>query len=149
MMPYITSQFMPRKIKDRPLVVPDGCTNLGFIGQYVEVKDDAVFTVETSVRTAMDAVYKLTKLDKDVIEVYPSRYDIRYIIEGRKKNAGIKREFTEDDLTPIDPLKLGEIRKVILAFLNTIPPYYRMYTGRDQTVPERESVLNPKYPLDK
>ena len=149
MMPYITSQFMPRKIKDRPLVVPEGCTNLGFIGQYVEVKDDAVFTVETSVRTAMEAVYKLTKLDKDVIEVYPSRYDIRYIIEGRKKNAGIRGEFTEDDLPEIDPSKLGEIKKAILAFLNAIPPYYRMYTGRNQTVPEKESVLNPKYPLDK
>lgn len=149
MMPYVTSQFMPRKIKDRPLVVPDGCTNLGFIGQYVEVKEDAVFTVETSVRTAMEAVYKLAKLDKDVIEVYPSRYDIRVIVEGTKKNAGIKGEFTEDDLPPIDPSKLGEIRKIILAFLNTIPPYHLMYTGRDQTVSEKESVLNPKYPLDK
>jgi hypothetical protein len=42
MMPYITSQFMPRRIKDRPLIVPEGCTNLGFIGQFVEVKEDAV-----------------------------------------------------------------------------------------------------------
>lgn len=149
MMPYITSQFMPRKTNDRPKVVPEGCANLGFIGQYVEVKDDAVFTVETSVRTALEAVYKLTKLDKDVIEVYPSRYDIRYMVEGIKKNAGIKGELTEDVLPEIDPSKLGEIRKVILAFLNTIPPYYRMYTGRDQTVSEKESVLNPKYPLDK
>jgi oleate hydratase len=32
MMPYITSQFMPREIADRPKVVPEGCTNLGFIG---------------------------------------------------------------------------------------------------------------------
>ncbi len=149
MMPYITSQFMPRKIKDRPRVVPEGCVNLGFIGQYVEVKDDAVFTVETSVRTALEAVYKLTKLDKDVIEVYPSRYDIRYMVEGIKKNAGIRGELTEDVLSPLDPSKLGEIRKAILAFLNGIPPYYRMYTGRDQTVPEKESVLNPKFPLDK
>ena len=149
MMPYITSQFMPRKINDRPLVVPEGCTNLGFIGQYVDVKDDAVFTVETSVRTALEAVYKLTKLDKDVIEVYPSRYDIRYMVEGIKKNAGIRGELTEDVLPEIDPSKLGEIRKGILAFLNGIPPYYRMYTGRDQTVPEKESVLNPKFPLDK
>jgi myosin-crossreactive antigen len=46
MMPYITSQFMPHKISDRPRIVPDGCTNLAFIGQYVEVPGDAVFTVE-------------------------------------------------------------------------------------------------------
>jgi oleate hydratase len=149
MMPYITSQFMPRKTNDRPKVVPEGCTNFGFIGQYVEVKDDAVFTVETSVRTALEAVYMLTKLDKDINEVYPSRYDIRYLIEIFKKNAGIKGKFTEADLPKINPLKLGEIKRNILNFLNDIPPYYRMYTGRDRTVPEKESVLNPKFPLDK
>jgi len=149
MMPYITSQFMPRQIKDRPLIVPEGCTNLGFIGQYVEVKDDAVFTVETSVRTAMEAVYKLIRLDKDILEVYPSRYDIRYMVEIRKKNMGIKGKFTESDLPEIDPSKIGEIRKAILAFLNTVPPYYRMYTGRDQTVPGKDSVLDPKFPLDR
>ncbi len=44
MMPYITSQFMPRTCTDRPKVVPDGCTNLGFIGQFVEVPGDVVFT---------------------------------------------------------------------------------------------------------
>jgi len=27
MMPYITSQFMPRKIDDRPKVIPEGCVN--------------------------------------------------------------------------------------------------------------------------
>lgn len=30
MMPYITSQFMPRTGTDRPRVVPEGCTNLAF-----------------------------------------------------------------------------------------------------------------------
>jgi oleate hydratase len=62
MMPYINAEFMPRKVTDRPLGVPEGCTNLGFIGQFVEVQDDAVFTIETSVRTAMEAVYQLAKL---------------------------------------------------------------------------------------
>lgn len=149
MMPYITSQFMPRRIKDRPLIVPEGCTNIGFIGQYVEVKDDAVFTVETSVRTALEAVYKLTRLDKDIIEVYPSRYDIRYTVEHLKKNAGVKGKFTESDLPRINPFKLLGLRKKILDFLNGVPPYYRMYTGRDQSVPEKESILHPEYPLDK
>jgi oleate hydratase len=31
-MPYITSQFMPRRVADRPQVIPDGCVNLAFIG---------------------------------------------------------------------------------------------------------------------
>ena len=79
MMPYITSQFMPRKEIDRPKIVPDGCTNLAFIGQYVEVPGDVVFTIETSVRTPLQAVYQLTKLDKEIIEVNPARYEVGYI----------------------------------------------------------------------
>lgn len=149
MMPYINSEFMPRKVADRPLVVPEGCTNLGFLGQFVEVQDDAVFTVETSVRTAMEAVYKLTNLDKDILEVYPTRYDIRSIIEGIKDNAGIKGAFTEADLPKINSLKLNEVKKQILDFLNSIPPYYTRYPGRDQSVPAKELVLNPKFPLDR
>ena len=35
-LPYITSQFMPRKVSDRPKVIPDGCVNLAFLGEYVE-----------------------------------------------------------------------------------------------------------------
>ena len=46
-MPFITSQFVKRKISDRPDVVPQGSTNLALIGQYVEIPDDVVFTVDT------------------------------------------------------------------------------------------------------
>ena len=148
LMPYINAEFMPRKVTDRPKVVPEGCTNLGFIGQFVEVQDDAVFTVETSVRTAMEAVYQLTKLDRDIIEVYPSRYDIRHQITSMKRNMGIKGKFTAADLPKINPLKLNAIKKQILDYLNSIPPYYPLYTGRDQSVPGKESVLHPKFPLD-
>ena len=63
-MPYITSQFMPRAMNDRPQVIPEGSTNLAFIGQFVELPGDVVFTVETSVRTAMMAVYKTMHLDR-------------------------------------------------------------------------------------
>jgi oleate hydratase len=148
MMPYINAEFMPRKVTDRPLGVPKGCTNLGFIGQFVEVQDDAVFTVETSARTAMEAVYQLTKLDRNVIEVYPSRYDIRYQIASMKRNIGVKEKVTAADLPKINPLKLNDIKKQILDYLNSIPPYYSLYTGRDRSVPEKEAVLRPKFPLD-
>ena len=84
MMPYITSQFMPRKEGDRPHVVPQGSVNLAFLGQFAEIKDDCVFTVEYSVRSAIMAVYKLLKLDKQVPEVYPSQYDIRAIAASAK-----------------------------------------------------------------
>lgn len=61
-MPFITSQFMPRKKADRPAVVPKGAQNFAFIGQYVEIPGEIVFTVECSVRSAKIAVKKLLKL---------------------------------------------------------------------------------------
>jgi oleate hydratase len=55
MMPFITSQFMPRGEGDRPAVVPERYSNLALIGQFCEVPDDVVFTVEYSIRSAQMA----------------------------------------------------------------------------------------------
>ncbi len=84
MMPYITSLFMPRVKGDRPEVIPEGSTNFAFLGQFAEVPDDCVFTVEYSVRSATMAVYKLLNLEKQVIPVYPSRFDIRVLVAAAK-----------------------------------------------------------------
>ena len=46
MMPFITSQFLRREKGDRPQVVPAGWTNLAFTGQFCELTDDVVFTVD-------------------------------------------------------------------------------------------------------
>ncbi len=70
-MPYITSMFMPRSPGDRPLPVPAGSRNLGFISQFVELPDDTVFTVEYSVRAAQTAVYQLLQLDVPIPAVSP------------------------------------------------------------------------------
>lgn len=152
MMPYITSQFMPRKESDRPKIVPDGCTNLAFIGQYVEVPRDVVFTIETSVRTPLEAVYMLTGLDKEIIEVNPARYDLRYIKERVMKFSGVKGKVSEADLPKISPLKLwrakAKLVKELLKKVNEIPPYYIMYPGRDKSVALKDSVLNPQFPKD-
>ncbi len=59
MMPYITAFFMPRAKGDRPDVIPDGCVNFAFLGQFAETPRDTIFTTEYSVRTAMEAVYGL------------------------------------------------------------------------------------------
>jgi Myosin-crossreactive antigen len=148
-MPYITSQFSPRTIYDRPAVVPSGCTNLGFLGQYVEVKDDAVFTVETSVRTAMEAVYTLTGLDKEPIGVVPSKYDLRLQIDRFKKLANISGPITEKDLPKIKLSSLFGLKKKLLAMVNSYPSYDDiMYQGRDKSVVTKVSVLHPKAPLD-
>ncbi len=89
MMPYITSQFMPRVKGDRPQVVPERSTNLAFLGQFAEIEGDCVFTVEYSVRSAMMAVYTLLGLEKNPPEIYPSQYDIRIIANAVKTlNSG-------------------------------------------------------------
>ena len=59
MMPYIDAQFQPRKMSDRPKVVPNGSTNFAMISQFVEIPEDMVFTEEYSVRAARIAIYKL------------------------------------------------------------------------------------------
>jgi oleate hydratase len=51
---------------NRPLVRPTGTANIAFVGQYCELPDGVVFTVEYSVRSAQTAVYSLRDLDKEV-----------------------------------------------------------------------------------
>ncbi|MER5890871.1 oleate hydratase [Streptomyces sp. NPDC001941] len=82
LMPYITSQFLVRSAGDRPPVVPKGSTNLAFIGQYAEVPDDVVFTVEYSVRTAWTAVAGLLHLDKQPPPVYKGGHDPKVLVEA-------------------------------------------------------------------
>lgn len=79
LMPYITSQFLPRRREDRPEVVPDGSVNLAFIGQFAEVPDDVTFTVEYSIRTAWTAVSRLLKLDKHPPAVHKGHHDPRVL----------------------------------------------------------------------
>lgn len=85
MMPYITAFFMPRTKGDRPKVVPDGCVNFAFIGQFADTVRDTVFTTEYSVRTAMEAVYTLLNVDRGVPEVFNSCYDIRVLLDSTSK----------------------------------------------------------------
>lgn len=77
MMPYITSQFMPRLGTDRPQVVPYGSTNLAFISQFCEIPDDVVFTEEYSVRAARTAVYTLLGMGRPVEPIRQYHYDVR------------------------------------------------------------------------
>jgi len=83
LMPYITSQFMPRNLTDRPQIVPEGYTNLGLIGQYSEIEHDTVFTIEYSVRGAQIAVYSLLGLDKKTIpKVSEHNKEFKVILES-------------------------------------------------------------------
>lgn len=81
-MPYITSMFMPRLLGDRPLPVPPGSKNFGFISQFVEIQDDVVFTVEYSVRAAQMAVYELLGIDRKIPPVTPHDTSLRTQFEA-------------------------------------------------------------------
>lgn len=102
MMPYITSQFMPRVAGDRPEVIPAGSTNFAFVGQFAEVPQDCVFTVEYSVRSAMMAVYGLLNLEKVVEPVYPSQYDVRVLASAAKTCLNLNN-------VPLKDIPLGKL----------------------------------------
>lgn len=80
MMPFVSSFFMPRRAGDRPDVVPEGAVNFAFLGQFAETKRDTIFTTEYSIRTAMEAVYSLMRVDRGVPEVWGSTYDVRDLL---------------------------------------------------------------------
>jgi oleate hydratase len=82
MMPFITSQFLRRESGDRPQVMPKSSKNLAFIGQFCELPDDVVFTVEYSIRSAQTAVYSLLKLNREPPAVYKGKFDPRVLFRA-------------------------------------------------------------------
>jgi oleate hydratase len=69
-MPYIDAQFQTRSRTDRPHIVPDGAENYAFLGQFVEIPGDVVFTVEYSVRSAMIAVSHHFGVEQPIPPIY-------------------------------------------------------------------------------
>ncbi|MEU6582980.1 oleate hydratase [Nocardia sp. NPDC046763] len=85
MMPYVTAFFMPRKAGDRPDVVPEGSVNFAFIGEFAETSRDCIFTTEYSVRTGMEAAYRLLDIERGVPEVFNSTYDVRTLLAAMSR----------------------------------------------------------------
>lgn len=75
MLPYASALFACRARGDRPKVLPDGTQNFAFLGQFVEMEDDVVFTVEYSVRGAMLACYQLLGIDRPIPAIYNGMLD--------------------------------------------------------------------------
>ena len=97
MMPYVTSQFARRDIADRPPVVPAGAQNYALLGQYVEIAEDVVFTVEYSVRAAMHGVYGLLGIQRDIPAIYHGMGDPKVAYAALKTLLGV-------DVKPHQPL---------------------------------------------
>jgi oleate hydratase len=131
-MPYITSMFMPRAKGDRPKVVPEGCSNLALIGQFVETNNDVVFTMESSVRTARVAVYTLLNLNKQVPDINPLQYDIRHLLKATK---------TLNDNQPF--IGEGLLRRILKGtyFEHILPEYADTHAQEE----EKESFLAEQF----
>ena len=86
-MPFGISQFLKRNVNDRPDVVPKGSTNLALTGQFVEVPEDCVFTMEYSVRSAQMAVFKLLNLAKEPTPFQRVSHDLRVILNASRTLA--------------------------------------------------------------
>ena len=92
-MPFITAQFLTRTGTDRPQVVPKQSHNLAFLGQFAEVPDDVVFTVDYSVRTAQTAVYQFLGIHRPITPIYMGQYDVRVLLNV------VKTMMKDDSLT--------------------------------------------------
>jgi oleate hydratase len=83
-MPYVNNIWLPRSNGDRPPPVPNGATNLGLIGQYVEMPKEIAFTIECSVRSAWEAIRTLLKRGPAPPPVYQGQYDLKALTAALK-----------------------------------------------------------------
>ncbi|KAE8395992.1 67 kDa myosin-cross-reactive antigen family protein [Aspergillus alliaceus] len=63
--PRMTATLLPRNCGDRPHVIPEGMENIALIGQFVDIPNDSVVTMDYVVRGAQMAVRRLMGLDVD------------------------------------------------------------------------------------
>ncbi|KAE8370919.1 oleate hydratase [Aspergillus caelatus] len=61
--PRMTATMLPRACGDRPQVIPEGMANLALIGQFVDIPDEVVVSMDYGVRGAQMAVRRLMGLD--------------------------------------------------------------------------------------
>jgi oleate hydratase len=83
-MPYVNNIWLPRRRGDRPPPVLEGATNLGLIGQYVEMPREIAFTIECSVRSAWETIYVLLKRGPAPPPVYQGQYDPKALLTAVK-----------------------------------------------------------------
>ena len=89
-MPYVNNIWLRRKRGDRPPVVPEGVTNLGLLGQYVELERDIAFTFEYSTRTAWEAI-RLLKGGPSPPPVYRGQCDPTGVWAATKVFLGLTK----------------------------------------------------------
>jgi hypothetical protein len=99
-MPYVNNIWLRRKRGDRPPVVPEGVTNLGLLGQYVELERDIAFTFEYSTRTAWEAIYRLLNRGPAPPDVYQGQFDLKGVWAATKLFLGLTKTWQPVGLKP-------------------------------------------------
>lgn len=138
-LPFIVAFFLPRRAGDRPNVVPKNVVNAAFIGQFAETPRDTIFTVEYSVRTAMEAVYTLLDIERGVPEVWGSMYDMRALL----KATAVMRDGEKVELPDVilDQVKGTDIEKLLLQYGVIAEPKVQSTPS-----PDRQVRLPPQGP---
>jgi oleate hydratase len=83
-MPYVNNVWLPWSRGDMPPPVPEGSTNLGLVGQYVDMPREIAFTIECSVRSAWEAIHTLLKRGPAPPPVYQGQYDPKALFGALK-----------------------------------------------------------------
>ena len=83
-MPYVNNVWLPWSRGDMPPPVPEGSTNLGLTGQYVDMPREIAFTIECSVRSAWEAIHVLLKRGPAPPPVYQGQYDPKALFGALK-----------------------------------------------------------------
>jgi oleate hydratase len=83
-MPYVNNVWLPWSRGDMPPPVPNGATNLGLIGQYIDMPAEIAFTIECSVRSAWVAIRTLLKRGPEPPPVYQGQYDPKALADALK-----------------------------------------------------------------
>ncbi|MGB6344316.1 MAG: oleate hydratase [Xanthobacteraceae bacterium] len=82
--PYVNNVWLPWRRGDMPPPVPEGATNLGLIGQYVDMPREIAFTIECSVRSAWEAIRSLLKRGPAPPPVYQGQFDPKALFGALK-----------------------------------------------------------------
>ena len=93
-------------------MIPDGCVNFAFLGQFAETPRDTIFTTEYSVRTAMEAVYGLLGIDRGVPEVWGSVYDVRNLLDASVRLMDGGSLLHADLPMPVEKLKIWLLKLI-------------------------------------
>lgn len=97
----------------------------------MELEGDVVFIVETSVRTAMIAAYRMLHLDRPITPLFQGQYDIRMVNVALKTLLG-KDKIEVSDLPKVNPLKIWQMMHELVEAINQIPPVPEYYAERTE-----------------